>query len=153
MDTVPTETLLCRTITVHKAQGLTLNAAVVHCAQEFVPGQTYVALSQVRNEASLQVINFKSRFLIPLPEKLKTVTAGDANELVLDGIFSCCKNKELDCEMFRCESQCNGSDGNRDEGVIAQRDGERIASEFYESSSGVQVNLDDVFVCMFADFQ
>ena len=143
----------CYAITVHKAQGLTLNAAVVHCAQEFVPGQSYVALSRVRNEASIQVINFKSRFLIPLPATVKTVTPYDASEIVLEQTFSCCKNKELDPEVFKCESQYNESDENNEGIIIAQSDGEIIAREFYELSTGVRVNLDDVFVCMCADFQ
>ena len=56
----------CYAMTVHKAQGLTLNRVIVHCSQEFVPNQTYVALSRVRNEAGLQVINFQPRFLLPL---------------------------------------------------------------------------------------
>ena len=120
----------CYAMTVHKAQGLTLNAAVVHCVQEFVPGQTYVALSRVRNEASLQVINFKSRFLIPLPAKLKTVTADDGSEIVLEQTFSCCTNKELDPKMFECESQYNGPDRNDEEGIIiAQSDDEIIARD------------------------
>jgi ATP-dependent DNA helicase PIF1 len=42
-------------ITVHKAQSLTLSRVVVHCSQEFVAGQTYVALSRVTRESSLQV--------------------------------------------------------------------------------------------------
>lgn len=44
-------------ITVHTAQSLTLSRVVVHCSQEFVAGQTYVALSRVTRESSLQVIN------------------------------------------------------------------------------------------------
>ena len=58
----------CYAMTVHKAPGLTLDAVVVHYAQEFVADQTYVALSRVRNESSLQVINFKRRILIPPSE-------------------------------------------------------------------------------------
>ena len=56
--------------------------------------------------------------------------------------------------MFKCESQYNESDENNEEGVIiAQSDGEIIAREFYESTTGVPANLDDVFVCICADFQ
>ena len=40
-------------LTVHKAQGLTLNEVVVHCWQEFVPGQTDVGFSRVKSEAVL----------------------------------------------------------------------------------------------------
>ena len=56
--------------------------------------------------------------------------------------------------MFKCESQYNESDENNEEGIIiAHSDGEIITREFYESSTGVPVNLDDVFVCMCDDFQ
>ena len=48
----------CYAITAHKAQSLNMDAAVVHCSQEFMSGQTYVALSRVREEAALQVIGF-----------------------------------------------------------------------------------------------
>ena len=44
-------------VTCHKAQGLTLSAAVVHCSSEFVPGLTYIALSRVKDPKNLQVLN------------------------------------------------------------------------------------------------
>ncbi len=39
--------IACYAITVHKSQSLTLDSVVVHCSQEFVHGQTYVAISRV----------------------------------------------------------------------------------------------------------
>ena len=60
----------CYAITAHKAQSLTMNAAVVHCAQEFVSGQTYVALLRVKEEAALQVIGFQRKLLLPVPTEL-----------------------------------------------------------------------------------
>lgn len=140
----------CYAMTVHKAQGLTLDTAVVHCAQEFVPDQTYVALSRVRKEASLQVLNFKRMFLIPPPEKLKTVMANES-DAVFDQEFLCCRKKELGEEMLRCERESNEVEGS-DEDVVGS-DCEVIASEFYESNTGVQVNLEDVFLYMCAEFK
>lgn len=55
----------CYATTVHKAQSLNMNAVVVHCSPEFVSGQTYVALSRVREEAALQVIGFQRNFFFP----------------------------------------------------------------------------------------
>ena len=59
---------LCYVKTIRKAQSLTIyKTVIVHCSQEFIPGQTYIALSRVRREATLQVIGFRKRFLLPPP--------------------------------------------------------------------------------------
>jgi len=42
-------------LTVHRVQGLTLMAAIVHCDRFFAPGQLYVALTRVRLEDHIQV--------------------------------------------------------------------------------------------------
>lgn len=39
-------TLLCRAITVHKSQGMTLSRAEIEVADAFEAGQVYVALSR-----------------------------------------------------------------------------------------------------------
>ena len=49
----------CYVTTVHKAESLTIDVIVVHCSQQFVSRQTYVALSRVREECAFQVIGFK----------------------------------------------------------------------------------------------
>lgn len=43
-------------ITVHKSQGMTLDAATIDLRRTFVPGMGYVALSRVRNRESLNII-------------------------------------------------------------------------------------------------
>ena len=83
-----------------KAQGSTLDAGDVHCAQEFVPDQTCVALSRVTNVASIEVMNFKRNYLLPLHEKMKIITTSDASKVVLEQGLSCCKSKILDDKMF-----------------------------------------------------
>jgi ATP-dependent exoDNAse (exonuclease V) alpha subunit len=40
---------LCYAITTHNSQGLTMKRIVVHCSPEFIPGQTYIAISRVRH--------------------------------------------------------------------------------------------------------
>ena len=90
----------CYAMTVHKAQGLTLNRVVVHRSQEFVPGQTYVCLSRVKSEAGLQVINFQKPFLLPLPEKLRN---GNISNDSCDKLFQdqhhgfSCKQSQNSC--------------------------------------------------------
>ena len=89
------EHMPCYAMTVYKAQGLMLNRVVVHCSEEFVPGQTYAGLSRVKSEAGLQAINFQKRFLLPLPEKLKSgnISNDSCDKLFQDQDhgFSCCK--------------------------------------------------------------
>ncbi|GHU51338.1 hypothetical protein FACS189459_6890 [Bacilli bacterium] len=45
-------------ITIHKSQGMTLDAAIVDCKNIFACGQLYVALSRVRDVENLKIINF-----------------------------------------------------------------------------------------------
>ena len=147
----------CYAMTVHKAQGLTLNRVIVHCSQEFVPGQTYVALSRVRNEAALQVLNFQQRFLLPLPEQLKTgnITNDSCDKLFQDqdNGFSCCKSKTLDNGLLKCVEENHLSHPEEGTDWTNENDGEVIAKQLFESCTGVEVNLENVLLCMMCDFQ
>ncbi|MDR0826208.1 MAG: AAA family ATPase [Mycoplasmataceae bacterium] len=52
-------------LTIHKSQGMTLDAAVIDCKNIFACGQLYVALSRVRNLENLKVLNFhKSQIIV-----------------------------------------------------------------------------------------
>lgn len=74
-------------ITCHKAQGLTLPAAVVHCSKEFVPGLVYVSLSRVKKSSHLQVLNFNHMQLLP----------------ALTGCMDVCKNsREVQNDLKCC---------------------------------------------------
>ena len=52
-------------MTVHKAQGQTLDAVEVYCGREFAPSHLYVAMSRVRSSSKSCVIAFKEDRLIP----------------------------------------------------------------------------------------
>ena len=98
---------LCYAITAHKAQSLTTIAAAVHCAQEFVSGQTYAALSRVKEEAALQVIGFQQKVLLPVPIELLSLADDQCDP---DPTLCCCRNIHLD-ESFFQSSEDDESDG------------------------------------------
>ena len=134
-------------ITVHKAQNLTLNATVVHCSQEFVPGQTYVALSRVRGEDSLQLVDFRRKFLLPIPPELQSVAVDQHDP---DPDFHCCKNQPIH-ESFlqyidddRFDDESNGVD----EPVMQNIDENLPAINLFETNEGVTVNLENVLTSL-----
>ncbi len=51
-------------ITVHKSQGMTLDAAVIDLSKSFVSGMGYVALSRVRSLKTLSLVGFNDRALM-----------------------------------------------------------------------------------------
>ncbi|WAR10132.1 PIF1-like protein [Mya arenaria] len=58
---------LCYAITVHKAQGMTLDRAEVDCRQMFQSGQLAVAMGRVKSPDGLRVVNFTQDAVIPQP--------------------------------------------------------------------------------------
>jgi ATP-dependent exoDNAse (exonuclease V) alpha subunit len=70
-------------ITVHKSQGMTLDAARIDLRRAFVPGMGYVALSRVRDLASLSLVGINQMALKVSPEALEMDVAlalkGDAD--------------------------------------------------------------------------
>ena len=139
----------CYAITVHKAQSTTLESVVVHCSQEFVSGQTYVALSRVTREESLQVLGFRRSFLLPPPPELSDF---ESNKMgTLDEHFGCCNGMHLDENLFECDKECETELEEMDN-LVQDNDFTSAASSYFESNSGVVVNLEDVLLCM-SDFR
>ena len=60
-------------MTVHKAQGKTLDTVEIHCGKEFAPGHLYIqAMSRVRSKDLMQIVGFNERKLIPAPKEVLT---------------------------------------------------------------------------------
>ena len=57
-------------ITIHKSQGMSLDAAVIDLAQAFEYGQGYVAISRVRTLAGLYLLGLNARALEVHPDIL-----------------------------------------------------------------------------------
>jgi hypothetical protein len=58
-------------ITVHKSQGMSLDAAEIDLSKSFAPGMGYVALSRVRTLSGLKLTGFNNRALEIHPEVLE----------------------------------------------------------------------------------
>jgi hypothetical protein len=141
---------LCYAITTHKSQGLTMERIVVHCSPEFIPGQTYVAISRVRHADDVRVVGFRKYFLMPPPTSLTKLTTTSSGEPV--PTLRCCRKIELDkaCSFAVTEEIKSCID---DENGVTY-DGleyETAAKDFFESAEGVSVNLEDVLLCL-SDF-
>ena len=140
---------LCYAITVHKAQGLTIeNIVVVHCSQEFIPGQTYVALSRVKREATLQVVGFRRRFLLPPPSTLSNIISSSeetANDFLEPG-FNCCKNYVIDQVIFETEAEVSTFET---EDIVDEANREDAEDHFESGSTDdVEVSLENVLFCL-----
>jgi hypothetical protein len=58
-------------ITVHKSQGMSLDAALVDLSKSFEPGMGYVALSRVRNMTGLVILGLNENALMVHPQVLE----------------------------------------------------------------------------------
>ncbi|KAL9979615.1 hypothetical protein ACROYT_G017298 [Oculina patagonica] len=141
-------------ITCHKSQGLTLQAAVVHCSREFVPGLTYVSFSRVETCENLQVIGFSKEQLLKPGEAFLRVCEGHRDP-VNGHEFSCCRNQLLsEEEMIVVESDYNAEVENdarlRFNGDALWNESEQLVSSFFERGEPEEqvVDLNTVYALL-----
>lgn len=82
---------LAYAITIHKAQGMTLNRMVLHCKGIFQFGQLAVGLSRARSKKGLQVIGFHRKILRTPPQCLMKFLEKTPLAFIPD--LSCCRKK------------------------------------------------------------
>ena len=138
----------CYAITVHKSQSLTLNSVVLHCAQEFVSGQTYVAMSRVKSSSNIQVINFHRRFLLPPPPELVNLAC---ECLEPTESYSCCRHQPLDESYFVAEDSVtiDHEEPPYEWDTESEEDDVHGEEGFFETTRGTASSeLDDVLLCL-----
>lgn len=62
---------LAYAVTIHKSQGLTMDAVEINCGDIFAEGQAYVALSRVKNLKGLKLKNWNRNYVFANSEALK----------------------------------------------------------------------------------
>jgi len=77
-------------VTIHKAQGLTLDRVEVDCSNIFKPGQLGVAVGRARKKIGLQLINFEPRAVIKHDKSMFEFYNQQSNP-ICDNLFDCCK--------------------------------------------------------------
>ncbi|KAK3106999.1 hypothetical protein FSP39_004649 [Pinctada imbricata] len=90
---------LAYALTVHKAQGMTLQRAEIDCHSMFAPGQLGVAIGRVKSPAGLRVINFKREICLPQPP-------------IIEDAMKFCSAPDIDdcsCKFLNIEARWPGS--------------------------------------------
>jgi len=83
-------------ITVHKSQGMSMDAAVMDLGQTFEYGQGYVALSRVRRLTGLHILGWNERSFQVHPEVLERDRTFHKNSLEAEKTFAKLKTVELE---------------------------------------------------------
>ena len=83
--------ILAYAVTCHKSQGLELPGVVLHCSKEFVPGLIYVAMSRVKSQDTLQVLDFNQNQLQAADPEVIRQCSRDIGEC--DQSLNCCRRK------------------------------------------------------------
>ena len=136
--------ILTYAVTVHKAQGQTLPAAVVHCSKEFVPGLICVAPSRVKTCAHLQVLHFAPKQLICPPEERFKICDRHTDIPINDQEFACCRLSVLsDSEVSVTEASYQELEGD-DDSFCEEVDevSKQLVKSYFERGDPEEVAID-----------
>ena len=70
---------------------------------------------------------------------------------ILDKHFGCCNGMHLGENLFECDKECETAELEEMDNLVQDNDFTSPASSYFESNSGVIINLEDVLLCM-SDF-
>jgi hypothetical protein len=116
-------------ITIHKSQGMTLDAAEMDLGDAFEPGMGYVALSRVRSLNGLKLMNLNEMALKVHPKILEQdkVFRTDSDFLVED--LNALSPEEITRRQNQTLIMRFGGSANKEEAIAARQEKERIKKE------------------------
>ncbi|XP_045173548.2 uncharacterized protein LOC123535080 [Mercenaria mercenaria] len=79
-------------LTIHKAQGMTLDRVEIDCRDIFRQGQLGVALSRASTSSGLRVINFHPRYIMKPAKTVTDFMSLDSGDILDD--LTCCRDKK-----------------------------------------------------------
>ncbi|KAJ8311470.1 hypothetical protein KUTeg_010825 [Tegillarca granosa] len=100
-------------LTVHRAQGLTLNRVHVHCRYMLQPGQVAVAFSRVRMKKDLRVSDFSEKVVVKPPAENEEFYC--QIQALKKPDLKCCRNFELEEMETETSSESSYQPGETDE--------------------------------------
>ncbi|KAJ8305771.1 hypothetical protein KUTeg_016316 [Tegillarca granosa] len=100
-------------LTVHRAQGLTLNRVHVHCRYMLQPGQVAVAFSRVRMKKDLRVSDFSEKVVVKPPAEIEEFYC--QIQALKKPDLKCCRNFELKEMETETSSESSYQPGETDE--------------------------------------
>ncbi len=96
-------------ITIHKSQGMSLDAAVMDLSSVFEYGQGYVALSRVRNLSGLHLLGINNHALLVHPDILNKDKEFRRQSGKSESEFEKIKNEKLEKRFDQFIFTCNGT--------------------------------------------
>lgn len=116
-------------ITVHKSQGMSLDAAEIDLRNAFTYGQGYVALSRVRTLAGMKVLGLNANSLIVDPKVIMTDTRFRAESENAGEIFGGMEAKERSKMHENFVRACGGRIPREGEKRVPRKKGARLTKE------------------------
>lgn len=95
-------------ITIHKSQGMSLDAAEIDLSKAFVYGQGYVALSRVRSLAGLKILGMSSNALQVDPKIVRRDAGFRSESDVAEETFTNLESEELETMHTQFVTACGG---------------------------------------------
>jgi hypothetical protein len=110
-------------ITVHKSQGMSMDAAVMDLGQVFEYGQGYVALSRVRRLSGLHILGWNERAFEVHPEVLSQDRSFRSSSEEAEGVFSKLGKDELEKMHGNFVKACGGKIRKKEQGTRKKEKG------------------------------